>query len=314
MSRSIIRREELLNASLELGNLHLDLSSYATTGLRIVAMGQSGGGKTNAGLLIAEQLTQQGWIAVLVDPEGELESLYGAAVTNVEEFERTLENRDRRFVVVNASTPSEFVPFGQALLDVVDRTRKPVFVVLDEGQLFSSARRRKNQIGEASDIVDKMVEQGRKRALDVFVTALRMSSSLNRSIFQQKNLSLFGAVEDPLAWSSLGPQFRGTDISFEDLRGLHSGQFYCFSRSGVDKVSLPLADALKPVALQAKPIRQRLPTSFHQWDSAMRDIDGARLRRLTPEVVSLLGRVAGLTRLQLQNGARALRDELEMRS
>jgi hypothetical protein len=280
----------------------------------VVAVGQSGNGKTNAGLLIAEQLTQQGWIAVLVDPEQELESLYGAAVTSVDEFVRTLEKRDRRFVVVNASTPAEFVPFGQALLDVVDRCRKPVFVVLDEGQLFSSARRRKNQIGEASDIVDRMVEQGRKRALDVFVTALRMSASVNRSIFQQKNLSLYGRLEDPLAWSAAGPQFRGTGISFEDLRGLNTGQFFCFSRGGVDKVSLPLAAALKPVAIEARPIRQTLPTSFHQWDSAMRDIDSARLSRLTPEVISLLGRVAGLTRLQLQNGARALRDELEMRA
>lgn len=64
---AIIRRTELTEACLELGDTVLDLSGYATTGLRIVAVGPSGSGKTNAGLLIAEQLSQQGWVSVLVD-------------------------------------------------------------------------------------------------------------------------------------------------------------------------------------------------------------------------------------------------------
>ena len=48
----VIRREEFLTSSLDLGTMSVDLQDYATTGLRIVTVGPSGIGKTNAGLLI----------------------------------------------------------------------------------------------------------------------------------------------------------------------------------------------------------------------------------------------------------------------
>lgn len=98
MSRGVIQRDELVGAVLDFGSVAIDLSEYATTGLRIVTVGPSGIGKTNAGLLIAEQLAAQGWICVLVDPEGEIESMYGKAVAGVDELKVRLQKRDRQFV------------------------------------------------------------------------------------------------------------------------------------------------------------------------------------------------------------------------
>ncbi len=66
MSHAVVRREELLNAKLDLGGDPIDLDDYATTGLRAVVIGPSGSGKTNAGLVVAEQLTAQGWVAIAV--------------------------------------------------------------------------------------------------------------------------------------------------------------------------------------------------------------------------------------------------------
>ncbi|MHB8564153.1 MAG: hypothetical protein ACYDDA_09475 [Acidiferrobacteraceae bacterium] len=86
MSHAIIQRNELLNATLHLGGAALDLSDYATTGLRAIAVGPSGTGKSNAGFLMAEQLAAQGWVSVLIDPEGEIESLYGQAVDNPDDL------------------------------------------------------------------------------------------------------------------------------------------------------------------------------------------------------------------------------------
>jgi len=85
MKRNVIRRDEMLGATLELGGTPIALDEYATTGLLSVAIGPRGNGKTNAGLLLmAEQLSEQGWVSVLIDPENELESVYGDAVADPE--------------------------------------------------------------------------------------------------------------------------------------------------------------------------------------------------------------------------------------
>ena len=75
-SKDTIRFETYRNAELRFGALTLPLIDYATSGLRAVTIGPSGIGKTNTGLLIAEQLAEQGWICVLMDPEGEIDALY----------------------------------------------------------------------------------------------------------------------------------------------------------------------------------------------------------------------------------------------
>lgn len=315
MSKAIFRREELMTAALHLGGVDVDLADYATTGLRVVAVGPSGIGKTNAGLLIAEQLADQGWICVLVDPEGEIESLYGDAVANPEALAGVLARRDKPFVVVSARDASEFVEYGEVILAAADEHRKPIFLVIDEGQVFSSSKRRKKGgIGGASDIVDEFVERGRKRALDLFLTAHRFSGSLNRSVFNNKNLTLIGCQEDPTAWSALAPQFRSSKIGFGELQALAPGEFFCFSRRGVEKVVMPMAAALKRVAPKARQVRPALPTTFSQWDRAMREIPKPRLQSLTAPIAALLGTVAGLTTQQLLSGERALRDELEARA
>lgn len=310
MSRTVIKRTELEGAVLDFGSVAIDLSEYSTTGLRIVAVGPSGIGKTNAGLLIAEQLAKQGWVSVLIDPEGELESMYGKAVAGVDELRTRLEKRDQAIVVVLARNASEFIPYGRLILDAAEQERKPIFVMMDEGQVFSAPKKRLGDIGEASDIVNQFAERGRKRALDLFLTALRFTGSLHRSIFGTKNLSLIGCQEDPTAWAALAPQFRSSKIEFGDLAALGPGEFFCFSRAGAEKIRMPMAEALRRVAPKAKAIKPKLPTTFSQWDRAMRELPTPRLRQLTTPVVSLLGSVAGLSSQQLLAGSRALQDEI----
>lgn len=311
-SRSVIQRTELVDAYLDLGGQLIDLEDYATTGLRVVAVGPSGVGKTNAGLLIGEQLSDQGWVSVLVDPEGEIESMYGQAV-DAAELRRVLEKRDRKIVVVAARDATEFIPFGKVILEAADTHRQPMFVMLDEGQVFSASRKRKNDIGIASDLVNEFAQRGRKRALDLFMTATSFTGSLHRHIFANKNLSLIGCQEDPAAWAALAPQFRSSKIEFRDLAALGPGEFFCFSRRGVEKVRMPMAAAMKQVALEAPKIKPALPTTFSQWDRAMRDIQTARLKALTDPIVNLLATVAGLSPQQVMSGRRALEDELECR-
>ena len=203
---------------------------------------------------MAEQLSAQGWVSVLIDPENELESLYGDAVPDPDALRAALTRRDQPTLVVNARDAGEFVPFGRAILDAADRHRKPVFVVIDEGQLFSASRRRSNGIGEAADIINEFAERGRKRALDLFITALRYTGTLQRTLFANKNLTLIGWQEDPTAWSALAPQFKASKIDFADLNALTPGEFFCLSRQGVEKVRMPMAAALKAVAPKAKPV------------------------------------------------------------
>lgn len=313
MSREVIRRKELDDAILDIGATVIDLSDFATTGFRTVAVGPSGVGKTNAGLFFAEQLAPQGWVNVLVDPEGEIASLYGKPVKDVDELSERLAKRDKPFVVVAAEDAGEFIPYGKAILEAADEHRKPIFLMIDEGQVFSSPKKRKGDAGEVSDIVNQFAERGRKRALDLFLTATRFTGSLHRSIFSNKNLTLIGCQEDPTAWAALAPQFRGSKIDYSDLASLSPGEFFLFTRRGVEKVSMPMAEALKWVAQKAKKVRPRVPSTFSQWDRAMREMPTPRLRVLTNPVVSLLVAVAGLPPQQMLSGDRALRDELEVR-
>ncbi len=313
MSRAVIQRAELDGAILDFGTTEIDLSEYAATGLRIVTVGPSGIGKTNAGLLCAEQLADQGWVCVLVDPEGEIASMYGEPVAGVDALSKRLAARDQPFVVVSAENASEFVPYSHAILEAADAYRKPIFMMIDEGQVFSAPRKRKSDIGEAADIINQFAERGRKRALDLFLTAHRFTGSLHRSIFGNKNLTLIGCQEDPTAWASLAPQFKASKIEFNDLAALAVGEFFCFSRRGVEKIKMPMAEALKRVAPKAKAIRPKLPSTFSQWDRAMREIPTHRLQALSAPVVDLLGAVAGLTPQQMLSGRRALAGELEGR-
>ena len=314
MKRAVIRRDEMLRATLNLGGTPIPLDEYATTGLLAVAIGPRGNGKTNAGLLMAEQLSTQGWVSVLIDPENELESLYGDAVIDADSLRIALTRRDKPIVVVNARDAGEFVPYGRAILDAADQHRKPVFVVVDEGQLFSASRRRSNGLGEAADIINEFAERGRKRALDLFITALRYTGTLQRTLFANKNLTLVGWQEDPTAWSALAPQFRTSKIEFADLNALTPGEFFCFTRNGVEKIRMPMAIALKAVAPKAKPVAKTLPATFNQWTRAMSAIPTERLTALNDEVIALLSAVAELPPQQVLAGRTALQDELEARA
>jgi hypothetical protein len=312
-NHQIIRRSEMLAAKLELGGSPIELAPYAATGLLAVAIGPRGNGKTNAGLVIAEQLSAQGWVSVLIDPEGELASLYGDAVADAADLRRKLTRRSRPILVVAARDAGEFIDYGRAILDVADRHRKPTFVMIDEGQLFSASRKRSRDIGEAADIVNEFAARGRKRALDFFITALRYSGSLHRCVFGNMNLTLVGCQQDATSWSALAPQFRASRIDFGDLHALGPGEFFCFSRSGVEKVRMPMAAALAKVALKAPHARRNLPANFVEWDRAMRQLPTQDLAALSDPVVSLLGAVAGLSPQQMLAGANALNDELEAR-
>ena len=314
MKRNVIRRDEMLTAQLNLGGRPIDLATYASTGLRAIAVGSSGNGKTNAGLLMAEQLAAQGWVSILIDPESELETLYGDAVADPDALRASLEARANPIVVVSAKDAAEFVPYGRAILEAAEEHRKPMFVLVDEGQLFSTSSRVKTgEVGEAADIINQFAGRGRKRALDLFITALRFTGTLQRLLFANKNLTFIGSLEDPTAWSALAPQFKGTQIGYGDLHSLGTGEFFCFSRTGVEKIRMPMAKALQAVAPKAKIIHRALPSTFNQWTRAMSEIPAERLTALTDPVVSLLGAVAGLTPQQMVTGISALQDELEAR-
>ena len=306
-----ILREEFVGALLDLGSTALELADYQTTGLRAVCVGPSGVGKTNAGLLFAEQLAAQGWVSVLMDPEGDLSTLGFEIMANAEQLESHLRGRHHPLLVVRVRDTHDFLHYGRVIERVVDEERRPVFLMVDEGQIFSTSRRSKGMQGEATDLMNAFTERGRKRALDLFITAHGFSGTLSRSVFRNKNITLIGRQEDPTAWSSLAPQFKGSGIGFSQLAGLAPGEFICFSRRGAEKITMALAEALKPVAKPATRVRPTAPSTFAEWDRAMAPITPARLEALTDPVVSLLSTLAGLSPAQIAAGTRALRDERE---
>jgi hypothetical protein len=309
----VIRRPEMREAVLTLGTVTVSLQEYETTGLLALGIGPRGCGKTNVGQVMAEQLSQQGWVAVLFDPEGEMEMMCGEAVADADDLRGRLRRRDQPIVVVRAATAEEFVPFGRAVLEVADELRKPLFVVIDEGQVFSAPRKRSASLGEAADIINEFADRGRKRAVDLYMTALRYTGSVHRTLFAHTNLALIGCQNDAAGWAALSPQFKSAGITFGDLSSLGPAEFFCISRRGIDKTRMQMAEELKRVAPAGLPVRRHLPATFSQWDRAMRDMPLARLHKLSDPVVSLLGAVAGLSAQQMAVGRAALVDEIGAR-
>lgn len=315
MKHAVIRREEMLQAKLMLGSLQVDLADYATTGLRVLAVGPSGTGKTSALLAIAEQLVKQGWVAVVADPEGEIQSLYeDAVVESPDALADHLAKRDMPIMVIPVKDAFAFKPFGEAILASADAIRKPVVVLMDEGDQFSASKKRKDGMGEASDILNDFVGRGRKRGLDMLITALGYTGSLNRKVFEAQTITLIGKLADSAKWSTIANQFRGTNIGYPDLQALGTSEWFCWHSGGVEKIRMQMPAAMEKVAIKARPTRPALPQTFSQWDRAMREIPTERLKALTGPVQQFLSSIVGLTAQQVLSGARALADELEARS
>ena len=308
--QGIACRHEMVGAQLELGNCRIDLSDYATTGLRCVMIGPSGGGKTFASLLVAEQLSEQGWVSVLVDPEGVLAPLYGGAVRDPEHLRSLLAERTQKILVIEAKSADDFVPYGQALIEVVDTQRKPVFLVLDEGQLFSTTGNRVGGEHEASMLIRDYLDRGRKRKLDLCISALRYTASLNRAAFDSRNLTLVAHHGDSRAWAGVAPVVSHAGFSFADVSALQTGQFLVVSRHGVEKATLPMPKAVRGLVPPTKRTRTALPGSFREWDAAVGAIDDKALAQLTPDLVALMSALAGLAAAQARSGADALADEI----
>lgn len=318
MARKTLNRDHYAGAVVEIGPLTLQLQDYATTGLRVVTVGPSGTGKTNTGLVFAEQLALQGWVCVVMDPEGEIFDLYedrgGVLVEQAQDLAARLRSRKDPLLIVKARTGDEFVEFGSVVMEVADELRQPIFVLVDEAQMFSVARDGRKTKGEASDLINDMVERGRKRNLDLFFTAHRFAGTLHRAVFTNKNVCFIGRQEDPTGWQPLAPLFRGTSIGFSELSGLAPGEFFCFSRRGIEKVVMPMAEALaanRPPAAKVAPVR---PTTFSQWDRAMRKIPREQLEQLTVPAIDLMAGIAGLSAEQIAAGYQALSDELKARA
>ncbi|MDL5034369.1 ATP-binding protein [Pelomonas sp. APW6] len=310
---AVIQRTEMLSAQLTFGSVNISLAEYATTGLLSMGVGPRGCGKTNVGQVMAEQLSGQGWVAVIFDPEGEMELMYGEAVTDPEDLREKLTSRNTPIIVVRAANASEFVPYGRVVLEVADKLRKPMLVVVDEGQVFSAPRKRSESLGEAVDLINEFADRGRKRAVDLYMTALRYTGSVHRTLFSNTNLTFIGCQNDAAGWSALSPQFKSAGITFGDLNSLAPAEFFCISRFGIEKVKMQMAEALKKVAPAVVQVKRNLPATYSQWDRAMREIPTERLQALSEPVTALLGQIAGLTAQQMMAGQEALVDELECR-
>jgi hypothetical protein len=220
-------------------------------------------------------------------------------------------------VVVSAEDASEFIPYGRAILEAADQDRKPIFVMMDEGQVFSAPKKREGRHRRGlrhRQPVRRARPQARARPLPHGAALHRLAASLD---LRHKNLSLIGCQEDPTAWAALAPQFKASKIEFGDLAGARARRVLLLQPRGVEKIRMPMAEALKRVAPKAKAIKPKLPTTFSQWDRAMREIPTPRLRRSRDPVVAAARRgrrpLAAADALRHPRAARRARGRASMK-
>ena len=162
MSHAVIQRDEMLTAQLDLGGAPIDLAEYATTGL-LAAVGPRAVWARPTRVVDGRAARGAG-LGRRADRPGERDGVvYGAAVRDAEHLGSLLETREQPMIVVTARDAAEFLPYGRAILDAAERIRKPLFVVIDEGQLFSATKKRKEDVGEAAEIINEFAGRGRKR-------------------------------------------------------------------------------------------------------------------------------------------------------
>ncbi|MFM7469412.1 MAG: helicase HerA domain-containing protein [Vampirovibrionales bacterium] len=243
------------------------LEDYAQTGERDAILASSGMGKSYLTGVLMEETLENGSLLCVIDPEGEhftLAERYPMLIVGGEQSNVPFDP-DALEVYIEAMLGSgisgifdlsEFVDVEQqgyyamiadALFTAEQRYRRKIRLVVEEAQIYapqsgSTATTVKGK-GIGGSKLDPLVasqriaKRGRKRALDS-LWATQRPASISKDILSQCNRFWFGGITSELDYKAIRPFLTEAGISFNDVKALQPGEFYCYSKGKTTKIKV----------------------------------------------------------------------------
>jgi len=215
-------------------------------GLRIGFVAASGGGKSHAIALIAEQAKQQGAQIVFFDTHGEywtfgevFEDLLviggdNADLPLMEEAVDVYAEAFRKGKSLDFSFKEIFADdeiYGRivekilrALWKVQVNEPRPSLWILEEAQLLCPQDKNINTIRRVG-LVKSIATGGRKFGLE-FLLSTQRPAEISKTPLSQCWIRFFGHLDEPLDWKAVQPLLKG--VKADSLGALRTGEFYVY--------------------------------------------------------------------------------------
>lgn len=241
------------------------LDDYKATGERDAILASSGMGKSYLTGVLMEETLENGSLLCVIDPEGEhftLAERYPMMIVGGEQGNLPLEEEAIDLYVdtmlkMGMSAVfdlSEYIDDEQQhlygiiadkLFQAEQKYRRKVRIVVEEAQIYAPQKTMGGGVGKGGKNAkmdplvasQKIAKRGRKRAIDS-LWATQRPASISKDILSQCNRFWFGGITSELDYKAIRPFLNEAGISFAEIKTLHPGEFYFYSKGYTKKIKV----------------------------------------------------------------------------
>ncbi len=241
------------------------LDEYKATGERDAILASSGMGKSYLTGVIMEETLESGCSICVIDPEGEhftLAERYPMMIIGGEHGNLPLEEAAiDLFIDAMLKTGfsavfdlSEYLDDEQQhlygviadkLFQAEQKYRRKIRLIVEEAQIYApqktmggaASSRSKTKKMDPLLASQKIAKRGRKRAIDS-LWATQRPASISKDILSQCNRFWFGGITSEQDYKAIRPFLNEAGISFAEIKALHPGEFYFYSKGMTKKIKI----------------------------------------------------------------------------
>jgi DNA helicase HerA-like ATPase len=194
-----------------------------------------------------------GTVEIGHDPDDSLseEDIYGVPVDELEDGELPKPGLNSRFEKILTNILTEgvsavfdlsdfqdnhkrmlFSAIADCLFRIQQKLKTTVLVVVDEAAVVAPEENESKSAGRlksSTSVAIALASRGRKRAIDVLWASQR-TSKVSKTVIGQCDMFFFGKVSIEHDFKPIKHFVTAAGITFEDLKKLNKGQFYCVFR------------------------------------------------------------------------------------
>lgn len=227
------------------------------TGMRMAIVGRSGSGKTNTGVVMAEQMLSQGTQCVVIDPNGDwwgLRSKYEIIVLGGEHGDMELSETSgavvadfvlasKHSVILDMSgfpSTAAIARFGYAFgSQLYNRNKAPLHVFLDEADIMApqTISHDGGPRMQCLSVWQNIARRGRKRGIGLTMISQR-PAVINKDLLTQAEPLFVHQLLSPQDLSAIeasldyhGQDRKAAGATLKQIAALQRGQCYCLSPS-----------------------------------------------------------------------------------
>lgn len=226
-------------------------------GLRLSILANSGGGKSHAMAVIAEEAHEKRIPFIFYDKNGNATSLKQLGEDVIVIGKKTKRNQTAHYDLQSVLTnPHQYIDLMldkgfnivvdlsgntidnrawalaklmNAHYELAEENPTPAFIFIDEAHEFAPQGRCSEGQKQSLAIMELFVSDGRKRG-GLFVTATQRLTFLNKNVLFGMNLKMFGKIYHPPDFQYIKPNLPH-NIAFHHMASLPQGRFYVVNQA-----------------------------------------------------------------------------------